>query len=104
MNSAIPGCNRPPLPARPRTPVQIKLTAGNSISLFASCDRLIVLRVVSPEQAEIVYDGPDAPVWAAAAKARRELLLTAPIRVMSRRTIGQDAGNGRVHHPGTGEA
>jgi hypothetical protein len=46
--------------------VQIKLTAGKNISLYADCDRLIVLRIVSPEQAEIVYDGPGAPVWAAA--------------------------------------
>jgi hypothetical protein len=51
--------------------VQIKLTAGNSISLFADCDRLIVLRVFSPEQAEIVYDGPGAPVWAAAGKMQK---------------------------------
>ena len=45
--------------------VQIKLTAGNSISMFADCVRLIVLRIVSPEQAEIVY-GPGAPAWTAA--------------------------------------
>ena len=51
--------------------VQIKLTAGNSVSLFADCDRLIVLRVVSPEQAEIVYDGSGAPVWAAAGKMQK---------------------------------
>lgn len=46
--------------------VQIKLTAGNSVSMFADCVRLIVLRIVSPKQAEIVYDGPGAPAWAAA--------------------------------------
>ena len=46
--------------------VQIKLTAGNNVSMFADCERLIVLRVVSPEQAEIAYDGPGAPIWAAA--------------------------------------
>jgi hypothetical protein len=51
--------------------VQIKLTAGNSVSMYADCDRLIVLRVVSPEQAEIVYDGPGAPVWAAAGKMQK---------------------------------
>ena len=51
--------------------VQIKLTAGNSVSMFADCDRLIVLRVVSPEQAEVVYDGPGAPVWAAAGKMQK---------------------------------
>jgi hypothetical protein len=46
--------------------VQIKLTAGNNVSMFADCERLIVLRIVSPEQAEIAYDGPGAAVWAAA--------------------------------------
>jgi hypothetical protein len=51
--------------------VQIKLTAGDSVSMYADCDRLIVLRIVSPEQAEIVYDGPGAPVWAAAGKMQK---------------------------------
>lgn len=46
--------------------VQIKMTAGKSVALYATCDRLVVLRVVSPEEAEIVYDGPGAPVWDAA--------------------------------------
>src|SRR3984957_7639331 len=32
--------------------VQIKMTAGNSISLYSTCDRLVVLRVVNPEEAE----------------------------------------------------
>jgi hypothetical protein len=35
------------------------------------CDRLIVLRLVSPKQAEIVYDGPGAPVWASAGKMQK---------------------------------
>ena len=34
--------------------------------MFADCERLIVMRIVSPEQAEIVYDGRGAPIWAAA--------------------------------------
>jgi hypothetical protein len=48
--------------------VQIKLTAGSGISMYADCERLIVLRIVTPErtEAEIVYDGPGSPVWAAA--------------------------------------
>lgn len=46
--------------------VQIKLTGGKSVSLYACCDRLVVLRVVSPETAEIVYDGDGEPVWAEA--------------------------------------
>src|SRR3954466_6606575 len=35
--------------------VQIKLTGGKSVSLYATCDRLVVLRVVSPDFAEIIY-------------------------------------------------
>lgn len=48
--------------------VQIKMTAGNTISLYADCVRLVVIRVVSPEEAEIFYDGPGAPAWKAARK------------------------------------
>ncbi len=43
--------------------VQIKMTAGNAVSLYSTCDRLVVLRVVSPEEAEIVYDGGGKPAW-----------------------------------------
>ncbi|MGJ5813618.1 DUF6998 domain-containing protein [Paludibaculum fermentans] len=48
--------------------VQIKMTAGNSVAMYAECHRLVVLRVVSPEEAEIVYDGDGAPAWANARK------------------------------------
>lgn len=48
--------------------VQIKMTAGNSVAMYATCDRLVVLRVVSPQEAEIVYDGPGQPVWEKASK------------------------------------
>jgi hypothetical protein len=48
--------------------VQIKMTGGKSIAMYATCNRLVVLRVVSPEEAEIVYDGPGEPAWAAARK------------------------------------
>lgn len=43
--------------------VQIKMTAGKCVSMYACCDRLVVLRVITPEQAEIVYDGPGEPAW-----------------------------------------
>ena len=46
--------------------VQIKLTAGKSIAMYACCVRLVVLRVVSAEEAEIVYDGAGRPAWDAA--------------------------------------
>ena len=51
--------------------VQIKLTAGNRVSMYACCDRLVVLRIVSPEEAEIVYDGPGQPAWDAAGKMQK---------------------------------
>ena len=48
--------------------VQIKMTAGRSIAMYSECDRLVVLRVVSPSEAEIVYDGDGAPAWAEAGR------------------------------------
>jgi hypothetical protein len=48
--------------------VQIKLTAGKKVAMYATCARLVVLQVVSPEEAEIVYDGPGDLAWANAGK------------------------------------
>jgi hypothetical protein len=48
--------------------VQIKMTAGNRIAMYSCCERLVVLRVVSPKEAEVVYDGPGKPVWEKAGK------------------------------------
>src|SRR5260370_7930849 len=42
-------------------PVQIKMTSGETVSMYDCCVRLIVLRVVSPEEAEVVYNGPGEP-------------------------------------------
>jgi hypothetical protein len=44
-------------------PVQVKMTAGKSVAMYDCCVRLIVLKVVSPEEAEVIYDGPGEPVW-----------------------------------------
>ena len=48
--------------------VQIKMTGGKRVALYTTCVRLVVLKVVSAEEAEIVYDGPGEPAWAAAGK------------------------------------
>ena len=48
--------------------VQIKMTGGRSVAMYADCERLLVLRVVSPEEAEIVYEGPGALAWAQAGR------------------------------------
>lgn len=51
--------------------VQIKLTAGKAVSMYATCDRLVVLRIVSPAEAEIVYDGPGMIAWENASKMEK---------------------------------
>ena len=51
--------------------VQIKLTGGKMVSLYSACERLVVLRIVSPEAAEIVYDGPGEPAWDKAGPMRK---------------------------------
>ena len=43
--------------------VQVKLTAGRSISLNATCDWLLVLRIASHTTAELVYFGAGHQVW-----------------------------------------
>ena len=51
--------------------VQIKMTAGHSVAMYAECIRLVVLKVLSPEEVEIVYDGPGAPDWSADGKVAK---------------------------------
>ena len=48
--------------------VQIKMTAGTSVAMYGTCRRLVVLRIMSPEEAEIVFDGPGDLVWSSARK------------------------------------
>jgi hypothetical protein len=43
--------------------VQIKITGGKHVSMYACCHRLLVLRVVNPQEAEVVYDGCGGPAW-----------------------------------------
>lgn len=48
--------------------VQIKMTGGDAVALYATCARLVVLKVVSPAEAEIVFDGDGASAWEQAGK------------------------------------
>ncbi len=52
--------------------VQIKMTAGKEVRMYATCVRLVVLRVVSSQEAEIVYDGPVQPPWENAKKRKMD--------------------------------
>ena len=68
--------------------VQIKMTAGNSVAMYAESQRLVVLRVISPAEAEIVYDGPGAPAYAAARKPQKNgqrVITLERLRVLARR-------------------
>jgi hypothetical protein len=70
--------------------VQIKMTARGSIAMYSDCCRLVVLRVVSPEEAEIVYDGKGAPAWACAGKAGKNgqrVVSLAKLRALAREQI-----------------
>ena len=49
-----------------RGAVQVKITGGKSVAMRHSCNHLVVLKVLSPEETEVVYDGPGAPAWDAA--------------------------------------
>jgi hypothetical protein len=73
--------------------VQIKITSGNHVSMYSCCKRLLVLRVVSPEEAEVVYDGPGEPAWAQAGPMQKNgqrkigLAKLERIRTMNERQI-----------------
>ena len=43
--------------------VQIKTTGRKHVSMYACCDRLLVLRVINPQEAEVVYDGCGRSAW-----------------------------------------
>lgn len=63
-----------------RGEVQIKITTKNSIALRHPCNHLIVLKMDQVgKEAEIVYDGPGAPIWALV--AHRKLPSNGQIRV-----------------------
>jgi hypothetical protein len=52
--------------------VQIKLTGGSIAALRATCDRLLVMRIMSDRMhAEVIYNGDGAPVWQAAGPMRK---------------------------------
>jgi hypothetical protein len=51
--------------------VQIKMTAGDRVSMYDECDRLIVLKLVSPQEAEVIYFGPGKPVWESAGRKQK---------------------------------
>jgi hypothetical protein len=48
--------------------VQIKITATSHVALRGPCEWLVVFKIISPEEAELVYDGPGAGLWEKAGK------------------------------------
>ena len=51
--------------------VQIKLTGGKRIALSAEPELLLVMKIVSPIEAEVIYNGPGALPWASAGKMQK---------------------------------
>jgi hypothetical protein len=43
--------------------VQVKITAQETVSLRHECQHLVVLKLLSAEEAIVEYDGLGAPVW-----------------------------------------
>lgn len=73
--------------------VQIKMTAGDSVSMYATCDRLVVVRIVPPETAEIIYDGPGQPAWEKAGKVGKNgqrVVRLSHLRAMAATTQTED--------------
>jgi hypothetical protein len=54
-----------------RGDVEVKITAGKSVSFYGDCNHLIVLKIISPKEARVIYDGPGAPVLEVAGKAQK---------------------------------
>lgn len=69
--------------------VQIKMTGGRSVSLYATCDRLIVLKINSPIEAEVFYDGNGAPAWDAAGKMQKNGQRTISLSRLARIAAGE---------------
>jgi hypothetical protein len=68
----------------PMGDVQIKLVglSGNRIALYGDCNYLIVAKMVSVDEAEIVYCGPGEPVCAKAGRPQRDGQRAVSLRVL----------------------
>jgi hypothetical protein len=70
-----------------RGDVQIKITATNHVALPGPCKWLMVFKIISPEEAELVYDGSGVGLWEkagagkTASNGQRRLSLTTLSRV-----------------------
>ena len=51
--------------------VQIEMTIGDGTAMYGPCKRPVGLRVVSPEEAKIVFDGTGDLAWSSAGKPGR---------------------------------
>lgn len=54
--------------AKDGTLVQIKTTGGTSVAMTADCQKLLVLKIIDPTYAVVVYFGSGDVAWAAAGK------------------------------------
>lgn len=51
-----------------RSDVQVKITAGDSVAFRGACSHLIALKLISPVEAMVIYDGSASGIWESAGK------------------------------------
>jgi hypothetical protein len=73
--------------------VQIKMTVDDAFGMYGPCERLLVLRIVSPEEAEIVFFGCGDLAWASAGKPRTNGQRV--VRLAKLRALAQNGGLAR---------
>jgi hypothetical protein len=75
-----------------RGDVEVKITAGKSISMRGPCNHLIVLKVISPQYAEIIFDGSGIGLWQdageTASNGQRRVSLAKLRRLAAARMMG----------------
>jgi hypothetical protein len=54
-----------------RGDVEVKITGGKTVAFYGDCNHLIVLKIISPKEGKVIYDGPGAPVLAIAGKEQK---------------------------------
>jgi hypothetical protein len=54
-----------------RGDIEVKITGGKTVAFYGDCNHLIVLKIISPKEGKVIYDGPGAPVLAIAGKEQK---------------------------------
>lgn len=64
-------------------------TGGRFVAFRRDCNHLLVLQVLNPQEAAIVYDGPAAPAWEAAGMHKSNGQQTISLSKLRELTVNQ---------------